>query len=68
MVFYWTWSGKEIMSLSIKQTFYWGIAALALIALASPYPDVATGFAILLIVGVLLTHWKDYVSYTVAPK
>jgi len=56
------------MSLTIKQTFYWGIAALALIALAAPYPDVATGFVVLLIVGVLLTHWKEYSVYTVAPK
>lgn len=56
------------MTLTIKQTFYWGIAALALIALAAPYPDVATGFAVLLIVGVLLTHWKDYATYTIAPK
>lgn len=56
------------MSLTVKQTFFWGISALALIALASPYPDVATGFTVLLIVGVLITHYKDYQSYFVAPK
>ncbi len=49
--------------ITAKQVFYWGIAALALIALASPYPDLATGFTVLLIAGVLLTHWKDYQAY-----
>lgn len=56
------------MTLTLKQTFYWGIAALALIALAAPYPQVAIGFTVLLIVGVLLTHWKDYAQYTKAPR
>jgi hypothetical protein len=56
------------MSITLKQTFYWGIAALSLISLAAPYPDVATGFTILLIVGTLLTHWNDYKQYLVAPK
>jgi hypothetical protein len=56
------------MSLEVKQVFYWGIASMALLALAGPLPDVATGFAVLLIVGVLLTHWNDYKSYLHAPK
>ena len=56
------------MNVSIKQTFYWGIAALALLALAGPYPGVATGFVVLLIVGVALTHWSDLQSYLIAPK
>lgn len=51
------------MPANIKQVVYWIVAALALIALADPYPDVATMLAILLIAGVLLTHWKTYVSY-----
>lgn len=53
--------------LALKQTFYYGIAAMALIALAGPYPRVATGFAVLLIIGVLFTHWGDYVSYLTPP-
>lgn len=56
------------MNVSIKQTFYWGIAALALLALAGPYPGVATGFVVLLIAGVALTHWSDLQSYLIAPK
>lgn len=56
------------MSLEVKQVFYWGVAAMALLALAGPMPDIATGLAFLLIVGVLLTHWKDYAGYLNAPK
>jgi hypothetical protein len=56
------------MNISLKQTFYWGVGALALIALAGPYPGVATGFVLLLIMGVVLTHWQDYVSYFTPPS
>lgn len=56
------------MSLTVKQTFYWGISAMALLALAGPFPDLATGFALLLIAGVLLTHWSDYIHYLTPPK
>jgi hypothetical protein len=54
--------------LALKQTFYYGIAAMALLALAGPYPRVATGFVALLIVGVLFTHWKVYVGYLTPPQ
>lgn len=54
--------------LGLKQTFYYGIAGMALLALAGPYPRVATGFTVLLILGVLLTHWHDYVGYLTPPK
>ena len=54
--------------ISIKYVFYWGIAALALIALAGPMPDLATGFTVLLIVGVLLTHYQDYVKLFSPPS
>ena len=57
-----------IGNVSIKYVFYWGIAALALIALAGPYPNMATGFTVLLLVGVLLTHYKDYVALLNPPK
>ena len=56
------------MSLSIKTTVYWGVAALALVALAGPYPNLATGFAVLLIVGVVLTHYQDYIGFFNPPK
>ena len=57
-----------IGNVSIKYVFYWGIAALALIALAGPYPNMATWFTVLLIVGVLLTHYKDYQALLTPPK
>lgn len=50
------------MNLNIKYTVYWGVAALALVALAAPYPNLATGFAVLLIVGVVLTHYQEYIG------
>lgn len=48
---------------TIKQVFYWSLAALAIVALASPYPDMATLFVVILIVGVLLTHASDYLAF-----
>lgn len=51
------------MSITLKQTIYWVVAALALLMLADPLPDVATMFVVLLIAGVLLTHWSDYAGY-----
>lgn len=47
---------------SLKMVVYWGVAALALVALAGPYPDLATGFTVLLIIGVLLTHYQEYIG------
>jgi hypothetical protein len=55
------------MTLNIKYVIYWGVAALALIALAGPYPEMATGFTVLLIAGVLLMHWQDYAGYLKPP-
>lgn len=52
----------------IKTFFFYGISALALIALANYMPKVAIMFAFLLIAGVLLTHWSDYAGYLQAPK
>lgn len=51
------------MTITLKQTIYWVVAALALLMLADPLPDVATMFVVLLIFGVLLTHWSDYAGY-----
>jgi hypothetical protein len=56
-----------IGNVSLKYVFYWFIAALALVALAGPYPDMATGFTVLLIVGVLLTHYKEYTALFAPP-
>ena len=57
-----------IGNVQVKYVFYWGIAALALIALAAPYPDIATMFVVILIVGVVLTHYKDYIALLSPPK
>jgi hypothetical protein len=53
---------------NLKLTVYWGVASVALIALAAPYPDLATGFVVLLIVGVVLTHYQDYIGLFSPPK
>ena len=55
------------MSISIKQFFYWGAGAIAVIALASAEPDLATILVLIIIVGVLLTHWKDYAGLLSIP-
>lgn len=57
-----------IGNVSLKYVFYWGIAAIALIALAGPYPTMATMFVVLLIVGVVLTHYQDYVKLFTPPS
>ena len=48
--------------MDIKHVWYWGVGALALVALAGPMPDVATLLVLILITGVVLTHYKDIVS------
>lgn len=37
----------------------WFLGAMALLALADPAPGIATLIVIILIVGLLLTHWQD---------
>lgn len=56
------------MSVTFKQVIYFGVASLALIALAAPLPDVATGFVVLLLLGTVITHAKDLASYFQLPK
>jgi len=56
------------MNVTAKQIFYFGVAVLALIALAGPMPDVATAFALLLILGVLLSHAKEILPFLAFPK
>ncbi len=46
--------------LNIKTFFFYGISAAALIALAEYQPSIAIIFVLLLIAGVVLTHWQDY--------
>lgn len=48
--------------MNIKHVWYWGVGALALVALAGPMPDVATLLTLILITGVVLTHYQDIVS------
>jgi hypothetical protein len=50
------------MSTTLKEVVLYGVAALALIALAAPAPDVATLLVVILIAGVLLNNWGDYAS------
>lgn len=37
----------------------WFLGAIALLALASPAPNIATLIVVILIVGSLLAHWDD---------
>lgn len=57
-----------IGDVSIKYVFYWGVAALALVALAGPMPNIATMLVLLLITGVVLTHYQQYVGLFTPPK
>lgn len=41
----------------------WFLGAMALLALASPAPNIATMIVVLLIVGALLQNWSIYGSY-----
>lgn len=45
-----------------KLVLYWGIGAIALVALAGWQPSIAIWLAVILIVGVLLIHWNDVYS------
>ena len=40
----------------------WFLGALALLALASPAPSIATMIVLILIAGILLTNWPTYAS------
>lgn len=41
----------------------WFLGAMALLALASPAPNIATLIVVLLIAGTLLNNWSTYASY-----
>ena len=45
-----------------RQVILWIVGALALIALASPAPNIATWLLVIIIVGLVLAHWKDTYS------
>lgn len=45
---------------NFKTFLFWGIGALALIALAEYQPSAAIIFTVILLVGVLLTHWSQF--------
>ncbi len=47
----------------VRHFFYFSIAALALIGFAAYQGKAAIIFTLILITGVLLTHWKDYAGY-----
>lgn len=51
-----------------KYLLYWGVAALALIGFAGVYGKGAIMLAVVLVVGVLLIHWQDYVGLFNPPK
>lgn len=48
--------------MNIKEVFLYGVGALALIALAGPFPDAATMLALILIAGVVLANAQDYAN------
>lgn len=55
------------MSEQIKTVFYFGIAAIALVALAEYLPNAAIMFTIILVVGVILNNYQFYSSYLIPP-
>lgn len=55
------------LSVNPKLIVYWFIAGLALIALAGPLPDVATGLALLLIFAVVLSDVQGFTSLLTPP-
>ena len=55
------------MDANLKTFIYFGVGALALLALADKLPRAAIMLMIILIAGVLLTHWQDYVDYLSIP-
>lgn len=56
------------MSYPLKVVFYWSIMSLALLALAGPYPDVATGLVVLVIFAVIVTHADVYAKFLTPPQ
>lgn len=48
------------VTLDWHRLIYWGIAAVLLIALAEPFPQLTQMLLVLIIFEELLTHWKEY--------
>ncbi len=59
--------GNLFQGLTIKTFFFYGISAASLIALAEYQPKLAILFVVILIVGVLLTHWQDFAPLLKGP-
>lgn len=53
-------STNTVGGISVAYVFYWGIAAIALLALAAPFPNMATAIIAILIVGTVLINYQDY--------
>lgn len=53
-------STNTVGGISVAYVFYWGIAAIALLALAAPFPNMATAIISILIVGTVLINYPDY--------
>ncbi|HVB23627.1 MAG TPA: hypothetical protein VNG51_16940 [Ktedonobacteraceae bacterium] len=51
----------------IATVLWWGVAAISLIALAGPFPGLATMFVTLLIVGDVLINYKGYTGLLTPP-
>jgi len=51
------------LTITLKHFFYWSVAGLALLALAAPFPDLATLLVVILIVGVAVTHASTYIGF-----
>lgn len=56
------------MTANIRTFFYYGVGALALIALADFLPKAAIMFTIILVVGVVLTNWQVYAPFLSPPN
>lgn len=55
------------LQVNVKHMVYWIVAAMALIALASPAPDAATMFVVILLVGVVLSDVKMFTALLTPP-
>lgn len=60
-------SAAQPLTIDFKQMVYWGVGALALIALAGPAPDIATWLVVLLLMLVVLSDVETFTNLLKPP-